>query len=145
MTLDLFLLEHPSSTTCFNSHWLPQRTPQLPLFTFENLCQNCKHVVSQLVFKIDVPERLVSHLGVVTLMHVLPLWHSMLFFALFYFASPIFVMFKFLLFDLLHCAAFHFLTFYLGLFDTCHVYLLKLLCVFCKLSSPCHCSLCLCK
>jgi hypothetical protein len=32
------------------------------------LCQNCKHVVSQLGFKIDVPERLVSHLGVVTLL-----------------------------------------------------------------------------
>jgi hypothetical protein len=67
MTLDLFLLEHPSNTTCFNSHWLPQRTHQLPLVTFENFCRNCEHAESQLGFKIGVPERLMSHLGVVTL------------------------------------------------------------------------------
>jgi hypothetical protein len=34
----LVLNSTPSSTKCFNSHWLPQRTPQLPLVTFENLC-----------------------------------------------------------------------------------------------------------
>ena len=65
MTLDLFLLEHPSSTRCFNFHWLPQRTSQLPLVTSKNLCRTCKHVVSPLAFKIGVPKRLVSHLGVV--------------------------------------------------------------------------------
>jgi hypothetical protein len=57
----------PSSTTCFNSHWLPQRTPQLPLVTFEYLCRNCKHVVSNLGLIIGIAERQVSRLGVVTL------------------------------------------------------------------------------
>jgi hypothetical protein len=46
---------------------LPQRTPQLPLVTFENLCWNYKHVVSNLGLKIGVAKWIVSQLGVVTL------------------------------------------------------------------------------
>jgi hypothetical protein len=46
---------------------LPQRTPQLPLVTFENLCQNCKHDVSHLGLKVGVGERLELQLGVVSL------------------------------------------------------------------------------
>jgi hypothetical protein len=38
----------PSSTTCSTSHWLPQSVPQLPLVTFETLCWNRKHVLSNL-------------------------------------------------------------------------------------------------
>jgi hypothetical protein len=38
----------PSSTTCSTSHWLPQSAPQLPLVTFETLCWNRKHVLSNL-------------------------------------------------------------------------------------------------
>jgi hypothetical protein len=67
----LVLIWSSSSITCFNSHWLPQRIPQripqLPLVTLENLCRNCKHVVSHLGLKIGVAERLALQLGVVTL------------------------------------------------------------------------------
>jgi hypothetical protein len=38
----------PSSTKCSTSHWLPQSAPQLPLVTFETLCWNWKHVLSNL-------------------------------------------------------------------------------------------------
>jgi hypothetical protein len=38
----------PSSTTCFTSHWLPKSAPQLPLVTFETLCWNREHVLSNL-------------------------------------------------------------------------------------------------
>jgi hypothetical protein len=38
----------PSSTTCSTSHWWPQSAPQLPLVTFETLCWNRKHVLSNL-------------------------------------------------------------------------------------------------
>jgi hypothetical protein len=38
----------PSSTTCSTSHWLPQSALQLPLVTFETLCWNRKHVLSNL-------------------------------------------------------------------------------------------------
>jgi hypothetical protein len=65
----LILIWTSSSTTCFNSHSLPQRTPQLPLVTFDHLCWNCKHVVSHLGLKIGVAKRLVSQLGVVILQH----------------------------------------------------------------------------
>jgi hypothetical protein len=68
----LVLIWTSSSTTCFNSHWLPQRTPQLPLVTFENLCQNCKHAMSHLGLKIGVTKRLASQLGVVTLPTMIP-------------------------------------------------------------------------
>jgi hypothetical protein len=62
----LVLIWTSSSTACFNSHWLPPRTPQLPLVTFESLCWNCKHVMSHFVLKVGVAERLMSQLGVVT-------------------------------------------------------------------------------
>jgi hypothetical protein len=54
-------------STCFNSHWLPQRTPHLSLVTFESLCRNCKHVASHFVLKVGVAERLMLELDVVTL------------------------------------------------------------------------------
>jgi hypothetical protein len=63
----LVLIWTSSSTTCFNSHWLPQRTPQLPLVTLDHLCPNCKHAVSTLGLKIGVAERLWLQLSVITL------------------------------------------------------------------------------
>jgi hypothetical protein len=63
----LILIWTSSSTTCFNSHWLSQKIPQLPLVTFDHLCRNCKHAVSTLGLKIGVAERLWLQLGVDTL------------------------------------------------------------------------------
>jgi hypothetical protein len=57
----------PSSTKCFTSHWLSQRTLQLTLVTIENLCWNWKHDVSNLGPFLNVREQYVSQLGVVTL------------------------------------------------------------------------------
>jgi hypothetical protein len=38
----------PSSIKCSTFHWLPQSAPQLLLVTFETLCWNWKHVLSNL-------------------------------------------------------------------------------------------------
>jgi hypothetical protein len=64
MILDLFLFEHPQVQHAST----PIGYLKLPLVTFENLCRNCKHVVSNLGLKIGVAERIVLQLGVVILL-----------------------------------------------------------------------------
>jgi hypothetical protein len=47
---------------------VPQRTPQLPLVTFDHLCWDCEHAVSHMGLKIGVAQQLTSQLGVDTLL-----------------------------------------------------------------------------